>query len=216
VTKLAFTVAFACLQLAALAESQSFDFKDPNGINKIVVRLDSATVHLSATATNVSGTVTFDPAQPSTVKGRIVVAAGSVHVGPADAQGLPLGAPGSWLDAAKFSEIIFETTAIENLRPSDNTTNQFTADVTGVITLHGVPKKITVPVKIGYLSGRLRERNPQLQGDLLRINANFTLQRGDFESGPASGAAPARASNVIQVNFTISGQCPRQSDGAMP
>jgi polyisoprenoid-binding protein YceI len=208
-TKLAFTLAVACLSLKAFAGSQSFDFKEPAGINKIVVCAGSASSHISSTATNVCGNVTFDPDQPSALKGRIVVESSSFHAGTASASA------STWLEVDKFPQIVLETTSVKNARVLDDGTNIFMADVSGTITLRGVSKNVTVPVKICYIRDRLRERNPQLTGDLLRINANFTLQRSDFDPRLASGSAD-KSANTIQVNFSISGQCPRQPAGAAP
>ena len=60
--------------VAALAAPETFDFKDPKGVNNAVFKLDAPLEALNGTATGISGTVSFDPANPAATKGRIVVA----------------------------------------------------------------------------------------------------------------------------------------------
>ena len=47
---------------AALAAPQTFDFKDPKGVNNAVFKLDAPLEAINGTANGISGTVTFDPA----------------------------------------------------------------------------------------------------------------------------------------------------------
>jgi polyisoprenoid-binding protein YceI len=58
-----------------------FNFKDPKGVNNIVFKTDAPLESINGTASGISGTVTFDPENPSATKGKIIVAANSLHVG---------------------------------------------------------------------------------------------------------------------------------------
>ena len=49
----------------ALAAPQTFDFKDPKGINNAGFKLDAPLEAINGNASGVSGTVTFDPANPA-------------------------------------------------------------------------------------------------------------------------------------------------------
>ena len=81
------------------------------------------------------------------------------------------------------------------------------ADVTGTMTLHGVSKQMTVPVKITYLKDKLHDRFPQLQGDLLVIRAEFVVKRSDFNINKGQGLD--KVSDEIKLSLSVAGQSPR-------
>lgn len=190
------------LATAAQAEPQSFDFKDPKGVNNVVFKLDAPLEAINGSASGISGTVAFDPAEPGSVKGKLTVEAKSLHVGnPVMLEHLQ-GA--QWLDVAKFPTITFETESAANVKTTGNVT---TAEVTGTITIKGVAKKITIPVKLTYLKDKLKDRFPRLQGDLLVIRASFVIQRKDFGINP--GQLEQKVSDDIELSLSIAGQAPK-------
>jgi polyisoprenoid-binding protein YceI len=190
------------LALCALAEPQTFDFKDPKGVNNVVFKTDAPLESINGTATGVSGKVTFDPADPGSVKGKIVVQAASLRV-PNDMMQGHLRSD-KWLDVAKYPEITFEVTKADNVKTTANSTS---ADVTGTMTIHGVSQTTTVPVKMTYLKDKLKERLPQLQGDLLVLRAKFNVKRSDY--GINKGTFEDKVSDDIELNLSLAGQSPR-------
>jgi polyisoprenoid-binding protein YceI len=189
------------LHFAALADPESFDFKDPKGVNNIIFKTDAPLESINGTATGVSGSVMFDPANPGALKGKIVVEASSLHVPNPMMQGHLQSA--MWLEVAKYPQITFETSSVENVKTEGTKT---TADVTGTITIKGVPKKITVPVSMTYLKDKLQDRFPQLKGDLLVIRGNFKVKRSDF--GINKGQGEDKVSDEIELELRIAGQSP--------
>lgn len=190
------------LATAAQAEPQSFDFKDPKGVNNVVFKLDAPLEAINGSATGISGNVSFDPADPAAIKGKLAVEAKSLHVGnPVMLEHLQ---GGQWLDVAKFPTITFETESVANVKTADNVT---TADITGTLTVRGVSKKITTPVKLTYLKDKLKDRFPKLQGDLLVIRASFIIKRKDFGINP--GQLEQKVSDDIELNLSIAGQSPK-------
>ncbi len=109
-----------------------------------------------------------------------------------------------WLDVAKYPEITFDVVKADNVKTSGNVT---TADVTGTMTLHGVAQKVTVPVKMTYLKDKLKERFPNLQGDLLVLRASFGVKRSDY--GINKGAFEDKVSDDIELNLSLAGQSPK-------
>ena len=186
----------------AFAAPQTFDFKDPKGINNAGFKLDAPLEAINGSASGVSGTVIFDPENPGATKGKIIVATASLMLpNPMQKQHM-LG--DKWLDAAKYPEITFESKEFKNVQTAGDTT---TADVTGTFTLKGVSKEITVPVKLTYLKGKLGERVPNQKGDLLVIRANFTIKRSDFNINP--GQFEDKVSDTIDINLSIAGASPK-------
>ena len=109
-----------------------------------------------------------------------------------------------WLDATRFPTIIFESQGFKNVQTTGDIT---TADVTGMFTLKGVSKELTVPVKMTYLKDKLGERVPNQKGDLLVIRSSFAIKRSDFNINP--GQFEDKVSDAIEINLSIAGASPK-------
>ena len=196
--KLTHIIPLVSLAAAVYAAPQSFDFKDPKGVNNAVFKLDAPLESINGSASGISGSVSFDPENPSATTGKIIVASDSLTVpNPLQKEHLHSAA---WLDVAKYPEITFEVKSLANVKTDANIT---TADVTGTFTLHGVSKEITVPVKLTYLKGKLGDRVPNLKGDLLVIRADFVINRNDFNI--QKGQSEDKVSPTINLSLSIAG-----------
>ncbi len=192
----------ASLCVPAVAAPQAFDFKDPKGVNNAVFKLDAPLEAINGSANGISGTVTFDPQNPATTKGRIVVAAASLQVPNPMMNGHLHGA--QWMNVAAHPEVTFEVKALRHVKTDGDKTS---ADATGTLKIKGVAKEITVPVTFNYLKDKLGQRVPNLKGDLLVIRANFTIKRSDFGINPQ--APEDKVSNDIALTLSIAGASPR-------
>jgi polyisoprenoid-binding protein YceI len=145
--------------------------------------------------------VTFDPANPGAVTGKIVVESASLHLGnPMQKEHLHSD---KWLDVAKYPAIIFEVESLKSVKTQGDVT---TADVTGKMSLHGVTKTVAAPVKMTFLKDKLKARTGR-EGDLLVIRANFKIKRSDFGINP--GQMEEKVSDDIELNLSIAGAAPR-------
>ncbi len=191
------------LASAALAAPRSFDFKDPKGVNNAVFKLDAPLEAINGSANGVSGTVTFDPETPAATKGKIVIAATSLHV-PNPAMKEHMHGQ-QWLDVAKHREITFEVASLANVKTAGDAV---TADVTGTLSVKGVARQVTAPVKFTFLKDKLAARtNGQMQGDLLVIRSSFTIKRSDFGINPK--APEDKVADTIEITLSIAGASPR-------
>ena len=191
-----------CLCGAALAAPLTFDFKDPKGVNNAVFKLDAPLESINGTANGISGTAEFDPSAPTTVKGKVVINTSSLHVGNSTMKEHLHGE--DWMNVAKYPEITFETVSAQNAKTEGNTT---TLEVSGKMTVKGVTKEMTVPVKLTYLKDKLSARVPGKQGDLLVLRANFTIKRSDFKIGTAQHNE--KVSNDIELSLSLAGAAPK-------
>jgi polyisoprenoid-binding protein YceI len=191
-----------CLSLAAHAAPLTFDFKDPKGVNNAVFKLDAPLEAINGSANGITGSVVFDPENPAATTGKIVVASSSLHVPNSMMNGHMQG--DQWMDVAKYPEITFEAKQLKNVRTSGGNT---TADVQGTLTIHGVAKELTVPIKLSYLPDKLSSRVPNMKGDLLVIRSNFPIQRSQFGINPK--APEDKVSDIIDLTLSIAGACPK-------
>ena len=200
-TKLAI-LALAASAGMALAAPETFDFKDPKGINNAGFKLDAPLESINGSASGVTGTVTFDPEKPGATTGKIIVATSSLMVPNSLQRQHMLG--NQWLDAAKNPEISFEAKEFKNVKTDGDTT---TADVTGTFTLKSISKELTVPVKLTYMKDKLADRTPGQKGDLLVIRASFSIKRTDFNVNP--GQNEDKVSNTIELTLSVAGASPK-------
>lgn len=189
--------------LALSAQAATFDFKDPKGVNNVAFELDAPLESINGTATGVSGTVNFDPANVAATTGKISVSTESLTVpNPVMKEHL---VSDKWLNAAKNPEITFELKKITEIETKGNVTE---ADLTGTFTLNGVSKEITVEAKLTYLPGKLGDRTMgKVQGDLLVIRAEFDINRSDYGIQP--GQNEDKVSNEIELKLAIAGAAPK-------
>ncbi len=195
-------LALACWPAAVFAAPETFDFKDPKGVNNAVFKLDAPLEAVTGSASGISGSVTFDPENPAATQGKIVVTSASLTV-PNPMQNQHLHSP-MWLAAAQFPEITFAAKELKNVKTEGEVT---TAEATGTFTLKGVSKELTIPVRLTYLKDKLQARVPNLKGDLLVIRANFTIKRSDFNIMP--GKMEEKVSDVIDLTLSIAGAATR-------
>lgn len=188
----------AGLTTLASAETLTFDFKDPKGVNNAVFKLDAPLEAINGSASGITGTVKFDPANPGATTGKIVVAADSLHVPSPMMKEHMHGA--QWMDVAKNQEITFEAKSLKNVKTEGTKT---TADAVGTFTMKGVSKELTIPVTLTYLKDKLGERMPNLKGDLLVVRSTFKVKRTDYGINP--GAPTDKVADEVELTLSIAG-----------
>ena len=137
----------------------------------------------------VSGFVAYD-ATTKSGSGKIVIDPSAIDTG------IPLRnehmrSPG-WLDTQKFPEIVFEALKVQ---PGRN--NEY--KVTGKFTLHGVTKKITVPVTVRYSAASEATKAAGFNGDVVRLSTKFNIALADYGI-----TIPSAAAGKIAPDVTIS------------
>jgi polyisoprenoid-binding protein YceI len=182
----------------ALAAPETFDFKDPKGVNNAGFKLDAPLESINGNASGISGTVTFDPENPAATRGKIMVAANTLMLPNPMQQGHMRS--DKWLDVAKYPVISFEATELKNVKTEGEVT---TAEAAGTFTCKGVSKEMMIPVKLTYLKDKLSQRVPSMKGDLLVIRANFSIKRGDFNINP--GQLEDKVSDEIDLTLSVAG-----------
>jgi len=189
---------------SALAASQEFNFKDPKSVNSVSFFLDSVVEPIMGVAAGISGTVTFDSADPKAMTGKIVVDAASLHM---ENKGMKdtLHGP-DWLDVKKHPRIEFTFKKVTDVQSGGE--NVFAMTVVGDLSCKGVTKEITVPVKATYLPGKLGERTRGQSGDLMVLRSNFVIKRSDF--GIKAGEGGMVVAEEIELRVSIAGGCPNK------
>jgi len=182
------------------ADSIKFDFRDPKKVNNVVFLMDAPLESINGTATGVSGTVSFDPAKPAATTGKIVLSTSSLHVDNPVMKKHMLDE--GWMHVSKFPTIEFVIGKMTDVKTSGTTIIATTA---GKLTVKGVTKKVSVPVRLTYLKGMLIKRN-RVPGDLLVLRCDFTIKRSDY--GINAGNNEEKVSDEIELKLRVAGAAP--------
>jgi polyisoprenoid-binding protein YceI len=199
-------IAFTALILSSVAfgAPQTFDFKDPKGVNHAKFTLDAPLETISGVANGVSGTLTVDPANPEATRGTLTVETSSLHVENPLMKEHMLGT--DWLDAVKNPKITFTVKSLKNYKMSDG---KASATVVGTFSLKGVEKELAVPATVTLLPGKLADRTGgKMEGDLAVIRTSFTIKRSDFGINPA--APEDKVSDEVNISLAIAGASPKE------
>ena len=182
------------------ADSMKFDFRDPKKVNNVVFLMDAPLESISGTSIGVSGTVSFDPANPAATTGNIVLATSSLHVDNPVMKKHMLDE--GWMHVSKFPTIEFVAGKMTNVKTSGT---NITGTIAGKLTVKGVTKKVSVPVRLTYLKGMLIKRN-RVPGDLLVLRSDFTIKRSDY--GINAGNNEEKVSDEIELKLRVAGAAP--------
>lgn len=186
------------------AAPQTFDFTDPKGVNNIRFQLDAPLESISGTSTGVSGEVRFDVSAPDQTSGRIVIDASTLTVGnPVMREHLHSA---DWLNVAENASIVFEVIEVAETRSIDDSIE---AKVKGRLSLNGITREITVPVRFTHLPDLLGARlgDDSVKGDLLVLRADFEVNRSDF--GIQAGEMTDRVAETIEISLALAGAAPK-------
>ncbi len=97
-----------------------------------------------------------------------------------------------WLDTTKYPEIVFEAAKVQAIKGNDY-------KVTGSFTLHGVTKKITVPVTVRYSAAGPANKAAGFEGDIVRLTTKFNIVLADYGI-----TIPQMAAGKVAKDVTIS------------
>jgi len=191
----------AASSLGLNAETRSFDFADPKGVNNIQFHLDAPLESISGLTKGITGRVSFDPANPAATTGSLHVDVSTLQTANDLMTKHMLG--DSWLDAATYPDITFNLVELRDVETEGNITNALAA---GEMTIKGVTREITAPITLTYLQGKLSVRNREREGDLLILRTRFTIERSDFNIN--AGQNEDKVSDTIELSTSLAGQSP--------
>lgn len=200
------TAALTAFGFHSLA-AKTFSLKDPKGVNTIQFRLDGRIEQMTGHTTGISGDISFDPENPEATSGKVVIDASTIKMAnPTMTEHLHSA---QWIDVEKYPEITFEIVSVNDVEKTDAADATWTANVAGDFTMHGVTKRITIPVSAVHLPGQLPNRN-RVPGDLLVLRSQFDLSRKDFNIN--TGSPVDVVSDTIHVTFSVGSFAPNNAN----
>ncbi len=199
------SVLVGALVLPALAQAPGalkFDFSDPKKINSVQWFIDSPLEPIAGSASGVSGTLVFDPANPAKSSGTLVIDAKTIAAPVALMSEHIQG--GQWLDTTKYPTIEFKLKKVKAGKA--NKAGRLVAVVTGDLTVRGITKEVTTPVTVQHIKGGLADRTRGgMQGDTFKLRTDFTISRKDFAIGPQDERTSKVVGDSIELRVALTG-----------
>lgn len=177
----------------------AFDFKDPKGVNAVGFLLDSALEPIFGTGTEISGNVEFDPLDPKSASGVLVMSAKAVRTTNQRMTEVLHGA--DWLDVENHPTITINLLEVETVEP--RSVNTFKIQARAEVEIKGQTRELSLPLLATYLPGRLGDRLRGASGDLLVLRSRFTVNRSDFAINVAT--SPEVVAEEILITASIVG-----------
>jgi len=181
------------------AETMTFDFEDPKGVNAISFMLDSELEPIVGFANGLTGTVTYDPANPSSFRGALELDAGKVNCSNPRMTSVLQGA--DWLDLSNHLTIRFEfreTIGVDHVRD-----NEAMLWVKGRLSVRGISVDKIVRIHATHINDGAARRGGAQSGDLLVLRSEFTIDRTAFDLKPATPFATV--ARDIELDVAIAG-----------
>ncbi len=207
--KIAVVIAGFLLTSASVASAQGFGgvtsgtrsvtMNDKVNKNQFVWVSDAPLESIKGSSEGVSGTLTLDPANLSTIRGTILTQTATMKTGN-ETRDHHLKS-GDWLDVYHYPSISFAIASVSNVQVSGNSA---TGTATGSFTMHGVSKTLSIPFKITYVpeNAKTRERAP---GDLVMISSEFNVSLRDYNIAGEQGMIGNKVGETIKVTAQLFG-----------
>jgi polyisoprenoid-binding protein YceI len=198
----------ATLLLAAApllqAEAVEFDFKDPKGVNGLVFVMDSQLEPIVGMVGGVTGTVEYDPADPTTFAGEISVDIGQISfINPGMTKVLQ-GA--DWLDIADrfITTMRFDSAKLaEGSESADAEPGTTKLEVEATLIFGEEELPMTLPLSVTHLPDAAADRGAAKEGDLLLLRSEFSVSRIDLGINPEQPTD--KVGPMIRVMVPIAG-----------
>jgi polyisoprenoid-binding protein YceI len=196
---LAFGASTASAQLSAGGGQKTVTLNDKIQKNQFTWVSEAPLENIKGSSEGVSGSFTIDPKNLAGIRGTISTQVKTMKTGNETRDGHLQNA--SWLDAGKYPVITFK---IENVSDVKANGNKASAKATGDFTLHGVTKKMTIPVEITYMP-ESEATKKRASGDLVMIKADFTVGLKDFNVAGAQGIVGSKVGETIKISAQLYG-----------
>lgn len=141
---------------------------------------------IRGSAPGVTGTVTVDPADLSTARGKITVPVATMKTGN-DMRDRHLRGK-DWLEAKKFANIVFDIQSVDGIKGGAGSA---TFSARGKFTLHGVTKDMIMPITLKWKDGAA--------GAKVKIEARFKVALADYNIAGKRGVVGDKVGKEIEI-----------------
>jgi len=172
------TLALAALlfSLPLLAEPRAYTIA-ADGKNQASFESAATLENIKGTATKLSGTIAADPANPAASSVDLTIDVASLDTGIAMRNE---HLHDRYLAVEKFPIMTFKSVSVTSPLKAIGPNQPVDVSVTGDMTLHGVTKRITVPVRVVIIPQSELTKSSRGAGDWIHATTTFPIKLTDF------------------------------------
>ncbi|MEM9419341.1 MAG: YceI family protein [Planctomycetota bacterium] len=185
--------------LGASAEPIEFDFKDPKGVNGVIFVVDSELEPITGMIGGVEGTISYDPAEPTSFDGEISVDLAELSFINSRMTNVLRGA--DWLNITDAFVATMEFEKVVSAAQTDDENQML--DVHGTMSFGGKEVPLSVMIEVAYIEEGAAKRGGAKEGDLLVLRSMFNISRLDL--GVKEDAPKDKVGETITVMVPIAG-----------
>lgn len=160
----------------ALADPRTYTITD-DGKNYATFESAATLETIKGTTTKVGGTIKADTADPSTAAVDVTIDLGSLDTG-ISMRNEHMRSE-KYLDVEKFASATFKSAGVA--APKSISANQAAEiSVTGDLSIHGVTKRVTIPVRVVVIPESELTKASRGPGDWIHATATFAIKLTDY------------------------------------
>ena len=196
--------ALSASAVAAAAESQTFNFEDPKGVNGIAFVADSTFEPIVGIGGGIQGEVEFDPEDPAATTGQLSLAVDQMTVVSPAMEKHMLGS--EWFNVDKRPRLTVELNEVTEHSTAENGTHVLSVDTTIRLGAMEIQKPLEITATL--LPDGTQVRGGAPSGDLLVLRTTFTVDR--FELGLKPGGDEQEVARMVRVIAPLVGYGPKK------
>ena len=187
------------LGMSALAdEPKTFDFKDPKGVNALLIIMDSLLEPIVGMASGISGEVSYDADSPEQLKGAIQLDVNSIKLSNDAMTKVMHGA--SWMNTEKFGTVTVTFNQVTDAVEEDGAV---VLTVDAMVEAVGKSLEKELEIIVEHVPDGAKKRGGADSGDLLRLASEFVVTREELGIKPDMGDEVV--ANEIMISVAIVG-----------
>jgi polyisoprenoid-binding protein YceI len=192
--------ALALLTAATVfADSKQYTVTD-DGKNYVSFESQATLETIKGVTMKVSGTVTADPAHPENATTEVTIDLNSLDTGIEMRNG-DLRSP-KFVDTAKYPTATFKSVSVTSPVKSIDTNKPVELKVTGDFTVHGVTKRMTLPVRVVLIPESEVTKASRGAGDWIHASSKFPINLQDFNL-PVPQKLMMKLADTIDITLDV-------------
>jgi polyisoprenoid-binding protein YceI len=155
---------------------------------------------INGRTSKVTGTIVADPASPETSSTEIVIDLPSIDTGIGMRNDHFRGA--GFMDTDKFPSATFKSVSVSSPVKTIEANKPVELKITGDMTIHGVTKRITVPVRVVWIPESELTKSSRGPGDFVHATTNFPIKLSDYGI-PVPQKLVMKLADTVNVNIDV-------------